>query len=144
MSYICEDLFEHVFIIVWFVLGISFIYALFTFVYLFAEEKKETYNLYLVLESKFRRENIALQLWHGCVCLSWGYAHAICNLGLKGSGKKDVVTLRVSPCMKVQLLKFATEAGDPTPKDILSIAWTSLKVKSKCTTQNIPQLSTKT
>ena len=59
-------------------------------------------------------------------------------------GLSDVVTLRVSPCMKVQLLKFETEAGDPTPKDILSIAWTSLKVKSRCTTQNIPQLSAKT
>ena len=46
--------------------------------------------------------------------------------------------------MKVQILKFATEAGDPTHKDILSIAWTSLKVKSRYTTQIIPQLSAKT
>ena len=46
------------------------------------------------------------------------FDYAICNFGHKGSGKKDVVTLRVSPCMKVQLLKFATEAGDPTPKGL--------------------------
>ena len=46
------------------------------------------------------------------------FDYAICNFGHKGSGKKDVVTLRVSPCMKVQLLKFATEAGYPTPKGL--------------------------
>ena len=67
------------------------------------------------------------------VWLSWRFAHAICNFGHKGSGKKDVVTIRVSPCMEVQLLKFATEAGDPTPKDIFNIVWTLLKVKSRCT-----------
>ena len=32
-------------------------------------EKKESYNLYLVLESNSLRENIELRFWHACVCL---------------------------------------------------------------------------
>ena len=44
------------------------------------------------------------------------------TLATRVSGKNDVVTLRVCPCMKVQLLQFATEAGHLIPKDILSIA----------------------
>ena len=63
------------FIMVEFVLCISFIHLFLLLFCLFAAEriisleKKETYNIYLVLERNVLRENIELRLWHGCVCL---------------------------------------------------------------------------
>ena len=76
VQFVADDLLKYVFyhgsirlVHITYLFIFIYVFCLFAAERIIPFEKKETYNLYLVFESNFLRENIKLRLWHACVCL---------------------------------------------------------------------------
>ena len=120
-------------------------HIIYLFIYFLAAEgiislgKKESYNLYSVLESNFLRENIELRLWHGSVCLI-KLRHMLMSFATLAKRVRERRMLSHCGSLHVQKNSYKSLQLKPEiqhlghPQHCLGIAYT---------TQNSPQLSAK-